>query len=232
MSGRPPPSRYAQRVRETDRPARAATNFKTQLTRAELIGAALGVFQKRGVEGTRVEDLLEAAGIARRTFYKYFRNKDDVLAALYELVTRELIDMITRATLAADEAAAGCSGRSPLAGVHDVLDAYLEFHVDNHTIVRMLVEEAMRSASPLAPLRRRFREELVNALDDAFVRAGGKRVDPFVFVALVSGLEALSLEILQRKPDRNDVERVRRTMVGLLDAALLHAASLPGAPRR
>src|SRR3954470_9922989 len=59
--------------------------------RGAIVASAMGVFGKLGFAATRVEDLLEAAGIARRTFYKYFSSKEDVLAGIYELTTRELL---------------------------------------------------------------------------------------------------------------------------------------------
>lgn len=41
--------------------------------------AAIEVFQARGFEETRVEDIAAAAGISRRTFFRYFASKNDIL---------------------------------------------------------------------------------------------------------------------------------------------------------
>ncbi len=40
--------------------------------------AALEVFQKKGFDETRVEDIAAAAGISRRTFFRYFPSKNDI----------------------------------------------------------------------------------------------------------------------------------------------------------
>src|SRR4051794_37858423 len=56
-----------------------------RLAERGILISAIAVFTKKGAGATRVEDILESAGVARRTFYKYFRGKDDVLAGLYEL---------------------------------------------------------------------------------------------------------------------------------------------------
>jgi len=45
---------------------------------AELEHVALGLFATRGFELTTVDDIAEAAGIGRRTFFRYFRSKNDV----------------------------------------------------------------------------------------------------------------------------------------------------------
>ena len=65
-------------------PRATADDLGVRLARGAVLAAAVGVFSKHGIEATRIEDLLEASNVSRRTFYKYFRSKDEVLAALYE----------------------------------------------------------------------------------------------------------------------------------------------------
>lgn len=48
-------------------------------SRGELELVALELFAERGFEATTVEDVAEAAGIGRRTFFRYFRSKNDVV---------------------------------------------------------------------------------------------------------------------------------------------------------
>ena len=43
-----------------------------------LLDAARAVFVSRGFHGTRVDDIVEAAGVSHGAFYRYFRNKDEV----------------------------------------------------------------------------------------------------------------------------------------------------------
>ena len=47
-------------------------------TRAELEHVAFELFDRRGFEGTTVDDIASAAGIGRRTFFRYFASKNDV----------------------------------------------------------------------------------------------------------------------------------------------------------
>lgn len=56
------------------RPGRPAVT-----SRAELEHLALDLFAARGFEETTVEELADAAGIGRRTFFRYFPSKNDVL---------------------------------------------------------------------------------------------------------------------------------------------------------
>ena len=48
-------------------------------TRAELERVALELFAQRGFEATTVEDIAAAAGIGRRTFFRYYASKNDAL---------------------------------------------------------------------------------------------------------------------------------------------------------
>jgi len=47
-------------------------------SRAELEQAAFDLFDRKGFDRTTVDDIASAAGIGRRTFFRYFRSKNDV----------------------------------------------------------------------------------------------------------------------------------------------------------
>ena len=192
--------------------------IRDQLGRSDVLRAAVEVFGAQGVRATRVQDLLESAGVARRTFYKHFRSKEDVLTKLYSFATRELLDAIERARAESSD---------PLAGLRAALDAYLEFHVTNHAIARVLIEEAIRSDGPLHPLRAKFRRQLIAELTNAARELTGRSLDPYVFVALVSGLEGISLELLASERTSEDVQRARATILGLMTAITAGSALLP-----
>jgi AcrR family transcriptional regulator len=48
-------------------------------TKRALEDAALELFRERGYDATTLEDITEAAGLAPRTFFRYFASKDDVV---------------------------------------------------------------------------------------------------------------------------------------------------------
>ena len=56
-------------------------------TRLSLVRAAIRLFRESGYEATTVDDIASAAGCSRRTFFRYFGTKEDVL--LQE--TREML---------------------------------------------------------------------------------------------------------------------------------------------
>lgn len=52
--------------------------------RRELLDVALAVFSARGYHQTRISDIIEAAGVARGTFYLYFSSKHAIFEALLD----------------------------------------------------------------------------------------------------------------------------------------------------
>jgi AcrR family transcriptional regulator len=52
--------------------------------RRELVGAAVALFRSRGYEDTTVDDIAAAAGVGRRTFFRYFRSKEDAISPDHE----------------------------------------------------------------------------------------------------------------------------------------------------
>jgi AcrR family transcriptional regulator len=202
-------------------------NLEARLARSGIVAAGVRVFARRGFAKVRVEDILRAADIARRTFYKHFAGKEEVLAEIYEVTTRELLRVMDDAARAAGDA---------LAGLRLGVDVYLDFHVENAALLRVLVEQAIRSESPLAPLRKRFRAELAQRMERAAAAKGkdrGAATSParpsegrdrahvdFLHTAVLSALEGLSLELLERGPSREDVLRAKRAMRALVEWAL------------
>jgi AcrR family transcriptional regulator len=73
------------------------TGFRTQ----EILAAARRVMERRGgVEGTTMEEIAQAAGVAKGTIYLYFASKEHLISALMsqvgENLRRELEAILTR----------------------------------------------------------------------------------------------------------------------------------------
>lgn len=185
-----------------------------QYARGTILAVAMRVFQKRGIDDTRVEDILVAAKLARRTFYKYFSSKEDVLAALYELTTGELVRSIE---------AAHRTAPTPLAAIHQGIDMYFDL---SKTVpgLRGLIERSLQSSSQLAARRRWLRDRLVRILDAAVRAHDGRKLDPLVYYALLSALEGVSLQI-DGAP--RALDRGRKVIHALLDQTLAKQSKLP-----
>jgi AcrR family transcriptional regulator len=192
-----------------------AAAVPARLARNAIIAAAAKVFARRGIAATRVEDILGAADVARRTFYRYFTGKDDVLAALFEVWTSELVRAV--------EDARARSPADPLAGIRGGIDLYLGFYRSGPPVLRELVELAMSSTSPLAPRRKWLRGEVVRLLDQAVRDHDGRKLDPLVYYGLLGALEGLSIELGDPATTAADVERAHAAIHAILD----HTLDLP-----
>ncbi|MGX1312695.1 AcrR family transcriptional regulator [Streptomyces calvus] len=86
MSSSPPPP-----------PAASLTERRKAETRMEIARAAAGLFVRQGLRATRAEEIAQAAGIAPRTFYRYFATKEEAIGPLYAVGARRWVDAVRAA---------------------------------------------------------------------------------------------------------------------------------------
>lgn len=65
--------------------------------RRDLVSAAAGLFAERGYDDTTVDDIATAAGVGRRTFFRYFRGKEDALSPDHELGLARIAEVFAAA---------------------------------------------------------------------------------------------------------------------------------------
>ncbi|AWT46149.1 MULTISPECIES: TetR family transcriptional regulator [Streptomyces] len=63
----------------TARPEPTLAQRKRQLVADELTRAALDLLARKGFDAVTVEDIVGAAGVSKRTFFRYFASKEDVV---------------------------------------------------------------------------------------------------------------------------------------------------------
>jgi len=59
--------------------------------RGRMLGAAVGLFDERGVHATKVADICERADVAQKTFFNHFASKGQLLRALAEEASGQLL---------------------------------------------------------------------------------------------------------------------------------------------
>lgn len=105
--------------RPAPRPRVGRTTAGRRRLRHALTVAAIEKFSEQGYDATTVDEIASAAGVGRRTFFRYFRSKEDAIFPNHE----EVLVRIEQLFAAADER------QNPLevacAGVGLVLDSYL-----------------------------------------------------------------------------------------------------------
>jgi AcrR family transcriptional regulator len=80
-------------------PRRRPTRAEKQAdTRAHLVGAAAGVFARRGFQAARIEEIAEQAGYSHGAVYSNFAGKEELFLAVFDDYMTKRIDEVTQAT--------------------------------------------------------------------------------------------------------------------------------------
>jgi AcrR family transcriptional regulator len=67
---------------------------KQERQRAEIVAAAMGLFAERGFDATTVDEIAEAAEVSRRTLFRYFGTKGEIVMEWARGTTTTLCDAL------------------------------------------------------------------------------------------------------------------------------------------
>jgi len=174
--------------------------------RARLCAVAQKRFAKQGVDGVSMRQLAEALGCSPMTPYRYFRNKEEILAAVRAAA-------FDRFASALEEAARKTRG-DLRAGGQAMGEAYIRFALGDPDAYRLMFDLSQPHPDRYPELVRasaRARHMMSAALE-ALVKAGIFVGDPqllgYVFWATMHGLVVLHLAgKLPKKPDFRTIQR-------------------------
>ncbi|AVT81103.1 MULTISPECIES: TetR family transcriptional regulator [Rhodopseudomonas] len=88
---------------------------KRRETLQRISDAALELFLNKGFDATTLDEIAEAAGISRRTFFYYFASKDDILTAYLGRRTDELRAAVLQSSSAGEPIDVVCTALLKLA---------------------------------------------------------------------------------------------------------------------
>jgi AcrR family transcriptional regulator len=69
-----------------------------RLLRERLLAGAVDVFVGRGYHDTRVDDIVDAAGVSHGSFYRYFANKEELFRELAASAANAMLDLLDQLT--------------------------------------------------------------------------------------------------------------------------------------
>lgn len=180
--------------------------------RARLCAVAQHRFATEGRDAVSMRQLADALGCSPMTPYRYFHNKDEILAA----VRTAAFDRFAEAL---EQAAAQAGGDLRAAG-QAVGEAYVRFALGDPDGYRLMFDVAQPHPDRYPELVRastRARRTMSASLD-RLVRAGVFHGDPellgFAFWAGMHGL--VMLHLAGKLPAERDLETVRRELMRLL----------------
>lgn len=205
------------------RPPRDAAG--TELIRSQIKQAAAKVFAEHGSRGVSVELITQAGNISRPTFYRYFKNTEEILDLILREANDRLIDMVLTAIRQPE---------GPLQKVEAGLVAWRAWGEQTGPLLRAIFAEMHDVRSPAAAHRQRVLQAIGVELNQMVVRLGRAPFDALQVESFVIGVEYLGYRFHFGPEAPSDAlwRRTRQAMirlaVGLLGGPLewAHATQL------
>jgi AcrR family transcriptional regulator len=137
---------------------------RKQQLRDEFLSIALRLFRERGVEATSVEDIVSAAGVAKGTFYLYFKTKGELAAATLEVLIGELESRIAQALASSPEDAR--------VTLRAVLRTQMEYINANRGLAGLVLSGGMGSSEDVSEDTRSRIKAITLSLYERIIRTG------------------------------------------------------------
>jgi AcrR family transcriptional regulator len=190
--------------------------------RNRLLEAGNAVFSEVGYTGATVDDLIEHASTSRATFYRYFRNKEDLFNELSRACFRDMKAIV-------EELGRVRASEIDTRDIEEILRHYRDLHACHAGVFRAWWERVAR-LDPEVPAEEghvfnRLVESLTQFVSDARVES---RVAPEVQAALLYLLIEGSYSAVTSRWSRIDPDTLAPTL-----ARMVHRTYLGGdVPRR
>ena len=141
---------------------------KKEKTRDGIIEAAYRLFVERGVDGVTIEEIAERAGVSRRTFFRYFPSKEDVVFPDHHERVEQFRALLDREV--EGETGFGAVRRAALA-MGEIFQEAREVLLIQHRVVS--ASTAMTGLEMM--LDRRYEEAMINAIVQRDGKAARRR---------------------------------------------------------
>jgi AcrR family transcriptional regulator len=188
----------------------ARSTAQRHRVRQELSAAAMHLFATKGYEATTVDEIAAAAGVARRTFFRHFRSKEEAVFPDHD-------DTLVRVQAVLDSAE---PGEHPLdtvcRGITEVLRMYAEspeVSVERYRLTREVPALREHEIASVARYDRLFTHYLLGHFDESQHRVGDD--DPLLAEVAASAVVAAHNHVLRRW--------LRAGGKGDVEAQLMHA---------
>jgi len=213
----------------TDRRSTRAERQREQRKR-ELLDVALRVFGQRGYHQTRIADIIDAAGVARGTFYLYFESKNAIFHALLDDLLSKVRSSVVGVSMAPNAEPVHTQ-------IRDSVERVLAAFVESPDLTRVVLREAVglddEVDRKLADFHARLHWWLTNALENGArlgllrpTQFGNERPANFELVAwAVLGTVKQLVQLLVERGPRGSGPTVREAADTILDHSLFGLAS-------
>lgn len=180
-----------------------------EATRQALLDAARRLFGEHGYTTTSIDDVAHAAKVTKGAFYHHYSGKQELFAAVYEQVKREVSERAATAFLEPDP------WENLYAGCHAMLDAHLDPPVQ-----RILLQDAQAvlDADTIRRVENRYGAVVLRGALRSAIRAGVVQPLPLKTLALM--LTGAIIEGCMAIADAEDPNQARADVGNVLTSLL------------
>jgi AcrR family transcriptional regulator len=198
---------------KTPRP-RGRPSIPKEVQRRRLIAAALHAFEKNRYEQTRVADIVAEAGMSSRSFYEFFRSKEDLVVELVHIGGRAFLKNLGEVFATTDD---------PVERVRLGLEAYLGlFSGAPLDLDRLGHEAGLRVAEARRTYVRQISAMIAREVGVAHAAGlAGEPPDLLSIELVITGIEGVSLRYFAEGRSRELFEQLPRLHTLLARAFLL-----------
>ena len=165
--------------------------------RQQVLDSAKEVFSKKGFHKASIADIAQKAGIARATFYLYFKNKRDLFHSLLEYLLQELDRRVETIKL-------GGGHPPPVEQLRVNLTRVVTFSMEEPQLVRILFRSAVGMDGEFERELERFYERVVDRIEGALklgmdmglVRPGSTRL---IAYTVLGGMKEIMVQVTSKR---------------------------------
>lgn len=187
-----------------------------------VVAESIRLFSDQGFAATPVDEIAAAAGVSRRTLFRQFRSKEDLIFADHESLLAQVSDQL---------AAAQDSGADPWWAVCEAAElvfahfaTFRELAVRRYRIVAQVPALRDRELVTTYRYQRVFEDYLRHRLVDV------PRVRIVAFAAAVTGVHNYLLRSMVRGDDDATAQTLHRELLAIHSTATERGAGADGAP--
>jgi len=113
--------------------------LNTEIRQKQIAGAALGIISDAGLKGLNIAGIARRVGIVPSAVYRHFKNKDEVLDAVLDLIQENLFENVKKACEKTPDA---------LERLRHLLMLHINLVIGNRSIPRIIFSEDLYSGHP------------------------------------------------------------------------------------
>jgi AcrR family transcriptional regulator len=172
--------------------------------REQILEHAATLFGKKGYHSTSISNIVKSAGIARGTFYLYFKNK----RAIFEELLDYLVVQIQKRLIPVEMSSKGPSPRQQI--LNNII-SILELLAKNRALLSILLEGAVGLDKGFAAKLAEFYEQIASSIELSLkrgqkmglVRKCNTRI---AALAVVGALKEVLYDMLRSPEEKVDIE--------------------------